>query len=325
MRRLLTNRRVLVGLALVAAIAAVALWPASVAVETAPVTTGPMMVTIDEEGETRVRERFVISAPVGGHLQRIDFEPGDRVEHGTTVLARLTPAEPPLLDARSRSELAAAVDAAQAALGQARAERDRAAAALERARGTLQRQEALLGSGVISAEEIESARTAARTAEEGLRAAEFAVSRAEYERQLARARLQQPSRPGRVIAITAPIDGVVLKRLRESEGVVPAGEPLLEIGNPGQLEVVSDLLSTDAVRVSAGDTVSIEEWGGGGTLRGRVRLVEPSGFMKVSALGVEEQRGVATPRRRLPRRGAHRRVAGAVGGAGAGGQPLPER
>jgi HlyD family secretion protein len=171
-----------------------------------------------------------------------------------------------------------------------RAERERGAATLERAQSTLRRQEELATAGLLSREELESARTAARAAEEGLRAAEFAVARTEHDLQMARARLQPTGSGGGTIDITAPIDGVVLRRYRESEGVVPAGEPLLEVGNAAALEVVADLLSTAAVRVSSGDPVRIEQWGGGRTLEGRVRRVEPSGFMKISALGVEEQR-----------------------------------
>jgi HlyD family secretion protein len=182
------------------------------------------------------------------------------------------------------------VDAATAAVGQARAERQRAATALERARSTLRRQQELMKAGAISSDDLESAETALASAEDGLRAAEFTERRAESELQLARARLSAPSASGRSVDVLSPVDGTVLRRLRESEGVVPVGEPLLEIGEPGRMEIVADLLSTDAVRVSPGAAVLIEQWGGGHTLHGRVRRVEPSGFMKVSALGVEEQR-----------------------------------
>jgi HlyD family secretion protein len=251
---------------------------------------GPMQVTVDEDGETRVRDRFVVSAPVSGRVHRIELEPGDTVMRGSTVLARITPAESPLLDPRTRSELQAGAEAASAAVGQARAERQRAATALERARSTLKRQQALLTAGAISADDLEASTTAVATAEDALRAAEFTERRAEYELQLARARLTAPSAAGRAVEIVAPIDGVVLKRMRESESVVPVGEPLLELGQSDRIEIVADLLSTDAVRVETGADVLIEQWGGGDTLHGRVRRVEPSGFMKVSALGVEEQR-----------------------------------
>lgn len=289
MWRILKNRRLLLAALVVGVILAAALWPEAIEVDIARVERGGLQVTIDEEGETRVRERFVISAPVAGRLQRIELEPGDVVRRGQ-VLARLTPAAPALLDARTRAELAAAVDAARAAAGQARAERARAAAALDRAQTSLKREETLAEVGAVSRDQLEASRAALRNAEEGHRAAEFGVARADYDLQMARARGQQPSAPGRPIEIHAPVDGVVLKRHHESEAVVPSGEPLLEVGDPGRLEVVSDLLSTDAVQVSPNDLVQMVQWGGGTPLAGRVRRVEPSGFMKVSALGVEEQR-----------------------------------
>jgi HlyD family secretion protein len=290
MRWLKKRFRLILAVLVVAAIATVAMWPKAMEVDVVPVGRGPMRVTIDEEGETRVRDRFVVSAPVTGRLQRIELEPGDTVVRGKTMVARLTPAESPLLDPRTRGELTAAVEAARAAVGQAEAERDRAAAALERARTTARRQEALASAGAIARDTLEAAQTSLKTAEEALRAAEFTVTRAEYELQLARARLQAPAASGGTVPVIAPVDGVVLKRLRESESIVPAGEPLLEIGDPARIEIVSDLLSTDAVQVTPGAPVIVEQWGGPHPLTGTVRRVEPSGFMKVSALGVEEQR-----------------------------------
>ena len=227
---------------------------------------------------------------MAGRLQRIDLKPGDPVRRGKTVVARLTPAPPTLLDARARTELTAAVDSARATLGQAQAERARTEATLERARSTLQRQERLAEAGAISTDDLESARTEVRAAEQVHKAAQFAVTVAQAQLDAARARLQRPDGASRAVDVVSPIDGVILRRFRESEAVVPAGEPLVEIGDPTAIEVVADLLSTDAVRVSAGDPVLIEQWGGGHALAGRVERVEPSGFMKVSALGVEEQR-----------------------------------
>jgi HlyD family secretion protein len=288
--RIRKHSRLAAAIVIVAGILAVALWPTAMEVDLARVERGPMQVTIDEEGETRVRERFVVSAPVSGRVERIELEPGDPVVRGKTVVARLSPAAAPLIDPRTQAELNAAVEAARAAVEQARAESRRAAAALERARSNLRRQHALLEAGVVSRDELEVAQTTLRTADEEQRAAEFTLARTEYELQLARARLKPSAAGGRALDLDAPVDGVVLKRLRESASVVPVGEPLLEIGDPGHLEVVSDLLSTDAVQVSPGDTVLMEQWGGGRPLAGRVRRVEPSGFMKVSALGVEEQR-----------------------------------
>jgi HlyD family secretion protein len=287
---ILKNPRLIAVVVVVAVILAAALWPSAMDIDIARVERGPMRVTIDEEGETRVRERFVVSAPVMGRVERIEIEPGDPVVRGKTVVARLTPAAAPLIDPRSQAELTAAVAAAGAAVGQARAERERAEATRTRAQSTLRRLEALLKAGAISGDELEAAQTSFKSSQEAVRAAEFSVARAEHELQLARARLRPSSGGGGTVAVVAPVDGVVLKRLRESASVVPVGEPLLEIGDPRSLEIVSDLLSTDAVRVKRGDAVLIEQWGGSGPLEGRVRRVEPSGFMKVSALGVEEQR-----------------------------------
>ena len=288
--RLLKNKKLIAAVVVVAGIAAAALWPEAVEVSVVTAERGPMRVTVNEDGETRVRDRFVVTAPVSGRVQRIESEPGDAVTRAQTVLARITPAQPPLLDPRTRRELEAAVQAATAAVGQARSERQRAATMVERARSTLRRQEELMKAGAIASDDLEAAETARVTAEEGQRAAEFAERRAESELQLARARLSAPGQDGRTVDVRSPVDGTVLKRLRESEGLVAAGEPLLEIGEPGRLEIVADLLSTDAVRISQGAEVLIEQWGGGQTLHGRVRRVEPSGFTKVSALGVEEQR-----------------------------------
>jgi HlyD family secretion protein len=290
MMRLLRSPRLLLTIAIVGAITAAAFWPETMVVDVVTATEGPMQVTIDEEGETRVRDRFVISAPLAGLITRIELEPGDEVRRKATVLVRMMAQEAPLLDPRTRTELGAAVEAARAAVGQAQAERGRAAASLARARSALERQKSLAEAGLVARDDLEAAQTAVTTADEAARAAEFAVSRAEYELQLSRARMQSPAGGGANIQITAPIDGVVLKRLRESAGVVAAGEPLLEIGDANQLEIVSDLLSTDAVRVPAHAEVLIDRWGGAHPLQGRVRRVEPSGFMKISALGVEEQR-----------------------------------
>jgi len=229
MWRSLRNWRILTTAVVVLTIFGVALWPAAIEVDVTQAQRGPLQVTIDEEGQTRVRERFQVSAPVAGRLQRIELEPGDPVMRGHTVLARINPAQPTLLDARMQAELTAAVESARAAEGQARAERARAAAALARAQSSLRRQQELADSGTISRDDLEVAQTALMTAEEAVKAAGFNVSRTEYDLQVARARLQQPSAAGRPVEIVSPIDGVVLKRMRESEAVVPAGEPLIEV------------------------------------------------------------------------------------------------
>jgi HlyD family secretion protein len=208
------------------------------------------------------------------------------------VVARLRPAPPALLDARSLAEARAAAEAAQDAVGRARAERDRARAADDRAHSDLERSLRLFEQGIVAKDEWEARQTDARAAGEALRAAEFAVGVAEDEEQRARSRLLQgsPSARGRVVEVGSPVDGVVLRRVRESEAVVPVGDALIEVGDPLKLEIVSDLLSTDAVRTRPGQEVLIEQWGGDKPLLARVRRVEPSGFLKISALGVEEQR-----------------------------------
>jgi HlyD family secretion protein len=291
MRKLLFNRRVLISVAVVGGLLAVALWPRSVAVETAVVTRGPLMVTIDEEGVTRVRDRFVVSSPVGGRVLRIELEPGDTVKRGQ-IVARVRAETPPLLDERTRAEAQAAIESARAALGRARAEEQRARATLAQLQRELTRIRELARGRVVSAQELEAREAEARVAEESVNAAVFAVQAATSELQRAQARLAPPAadQSGRVVSVTSPADGVVLKRLRESESVVPPGDPLVEIGDPHQLEIVADLLSTDAVRVKPGARTIIEQWGGEKPLEARVRRIEPAGFTKISALGVEEQR-----------------------------------
>lgn len=288
--RFLKNKRLIAGVLVVIGIIAAAMWPSSVQVGVTQVMRGSMQVTIDEDGVTRIRERFAVSAPVSGRLQRVELEPGDPVVGGKTVVARLTTAESPLLDPRTRGELTAGVEAARAAVGQAQAERARAATELDRARTTLRRQQELMKAGAIASDALDAAETAVMAAQEAQRATEFTVSRTEYELELARARLQAPPAAGRAIEVVAPVSGVILKRFRESETVVPVGDPIVEIGDPSRIEIVADLLSTDAVRISPGAEVLIEQWGGNEPLKGKVRRIEPAGFMKVSALGVEEQR-----------------------------------
>ncbi|MEM9554191.1 MAG: HlyD family efflux transporter periplasmic adaptor subunit [Acidobacteriota bacterium] len=269
--------------------------PAPLAVDLASVERGPLEVTLDEEGETRVRDRYVVSAPLAGRVLRVELEPGDPVTAGTTRLATFQPSDPTLLDARAEAEARARVRAADASLGLARAERERAAAELDFAQAELRRIERLAADEIVSTERLDSAALSARTRQEALEAAEFAVRTAEHELELARATLLRGSgggsdADGEPIVLTAPIDGVVLKRLQESEAVVAAGTPLLELGDPRRLEIVADFLSTDAVQIDSGDAVRIEQWGGEHAINGRVRRVEPSGFTKISALGVEEQR-----------------------------------
>lgn len=292
MLRLLRNVRLWLAILVVAGLLAVALWPKTVPVETTTVARGPLLVTVDEEGRTRVRDRFVVAAPVSGRILRIELEPGDEVRAGD-VVAQIRPEAPTLLDTRSRAEAEAALASARASSGRFRAEEQRARAALAQAERELARVRMLVAESLGTAQQLEAREADVRTIQEQVTAASFAARAAEAEVERAQARLAPPAPPdrgGRVVPVTSPVDGVVLKRVRESETVVPAGDALVEVGNPRQLEIVVDLLSLDAVRVKPGARVLVEQWGGDTTLDARVRRIEPSGFTKISALGVEEQR-----------------------------------
>jgi HlyD family secretion protein len=225
-------------------------------------------------------------------MRRIELEPGDPVVAGKTVLARFQPADPVLLDARTRAELQARVRAAEAAIGQARAERERIRAELAFAQTEFKRAQKLLEERVIAARELEVTERQVKTLERALQSGDFAVRTAEYQLQVARSSLLQSTsdRGPTLIPLYSPVNGVVLRKLQESETVVPTGQPLLEVGNLQDMEIVSDLLSSAAVAVAPGQPAHIEQWGGDRPLRGRVRRKEPSGFTKISALGVEEQR-----------------------------------
>jgi HlyD family secretion protein len=285
------SRRVLIAAAVVGGLLAVALWPRAAPVEVGPVTRGPLIVTVDEEGVTRVRDRFVVSSPLAGRIVRIELEPGDTVTRGQAV-ARVRPQGPPLLDARTRAEAQAEIERARAALGRARAEEQRMRATQDLAERELKRARELAEEQLLASQELEAREADARVAAESVNAAAYAVKAAGSELERALARLSSPGSDSgdRVVIVNAPVDGVVLRRLRESEAVVPAGEPLLEIGDPHRIEIVSDLLSSDAVQVKPGARAIIEQWGGDQTLAARVRRIEPAGFTKISALGVEEQR-----------------------------------
>ena len=275
-------------------VGALAIWafgPSAVPADFADVTRGTLQVTVNEEGRTRVRDRFVVSAPLPGRMKRIDLDPGDPVVAGKTVLAQFEPSAPTLLDVRTRAELEARSKAAGSALGGARADRERIRAELEFAEAELKRAHSLVEQKVIAPRELELVERQAEALRRSLQSAEFGVTTAEHELELARASLIQ-NRSGATSAIPlySPVDGVVLRVVQESAAVVPTGQPLLEVGDVANLEIVSDLLSSAAVKVKPGQPVLIEQWGGDHPLNGSVRLVEPSGFTKISALGVEEQR-----------------------------------
>jgi HlyD family secretion protein len=282
---------VLLLLGLVAAIAS-AYRPRPVAVDVEEVTRGPLEVTVTEPGRTRVKDRYVITSPLGGELDRITLRPGDAVEAGQ-VVARLGSLAPPLLDARSRAQADAQVRAAVAARQQAEAGLERARTALEFARTEVQRQRQLAAAGSTPERTLETAVFEERSRAQEVASAQSAVLIAEQQLEMARAargRLDQRPEGHEHFEIRAPVKGWVLRVMQESEGTVVAGTPLMELGDPQVLEVVVDVLSQDAVRIHPGARVSIEHWGGDSPLQGRVTRVEPSAFTRTSALGVEEQR-----------------------------------
>ncbi len=284
-----------VGLAIVAAIV-YALWPKPIPVDFDSVVRGPMEVTVDEEGKTRIKERYVVSAPLAGRLRRIELKAGDRVEAGKTLLAVIEPSDPALLDVRSQAEAVARVKAAEASASQAGPNLERAKTALEFAQSDHRRIRQLRERGGSTQQDEENAELLVRTRTEELKSAQFAEQIANYELELAKAALvhtrpdgQSTSEPTN-FEIRSPIDGRVLRVLEESAGIVAPGKGLVTVGDPRDLEVETDVLSSDSVAIKPGAPVRFEHWGGDYPLHGIVRLIEPAGFTKISALGVEEQR-----------------------------------
>ena len=270
-------------------------WPQPVDVDVVPVHRGSLEVTVNDDGETRIREKYIISAPLAGKTLRIELHAGDVVEQGVTELVRIEPGDPNLLDARTRAEYAARVRAAQAALNQAKAIVQRAKEALELADHEYARSTKLLAERAISRGEFDTAEHRRHIAAADLNSAELAVKVAQFELEIAEAALSRSDSPTtepsfEPIRLVSPIDGQVLRVFHEDAGIVAPGTALLELGDPRDLEIEIDVLSTDGVRVQPGDKVYIEHWGGPNTLEAVVRLVEPSAFLKVSALGVEEKR-----------------------------------
>jgi HlyD family secretion protein len=262
-----------------------------VEVEVGSVSEGPFRATVEEDGRTRVRERYVVSVPLAGRVLRLGVKAGDAVEANGRV-ATLLPSLPQLLDPRTRRELEERVGAAEATIEEADVRRERAQAQALQAQADVQRVRTLQQRGVAAIQQLEREELSLRFAERDLRAAELRKHAAEHELNQARALLRRYNEPdaGEGWEITAPVSGRILRVAQESETVVPAGSPLVEIGNPDDLEAIVDVLTTDAVAIRPGAAVEITHWGGPEDLRGRVRLVEPSAVTKVSALGVEEQR-----------------------------------
>lgn len=274
-----------------AAVLAWAFRPEPVAVEVARAVRGRVEVTVDAEGRTRIKDRYVVAAPLAGRLLRVELKPGDPVEAGRTVVAAIEPSDPELLDPRARALAEARVKAAEAVLARTTPLLDQARTARDYARTTLERAERLFAEKTLSHQELDAAEERERIAGEALRAAEFAAQIAAFELEQARAVLGAGAdAPATRLEVKAPISGRVLRVWQESSTVVAPGTRLLELGDPANLEVEIEALSSDAVRVAPGARVWLEQWGGETPLPARVRVVEPSAFRKISALGVEEQR-----------------------------------
>lgn len=270
--------------------------PQPVQVDLASVNRGTLVRSVVEEGKTRVKEVFLVSAPIPGLMRRIEIHAGDPVVAADTVVAQIEPGDPSLLDARTEAEAKAGVRAAEANQRFAAAAVQRAEAELDFARAELQRYEQLAERDSISANELEAAQRRARIAAAAFEEAQAGLRARSSELEQAQARLMEPGGARTrdddcdCVDVHSPVSGAVLQVLNESEGVVSAGTPLIEVGDPRQLEIVVDLLSTDAVRVAPGQRVAVEAWGGDIPLDAVVRRVEPFAFTKVSALGIEEQR-----------------------------------
>ena len=271
-----------------------ALRTSPIAVETGTITRGPLTVTVLEEGKTRIRHRYLITPPVAGYLNRVPLRAGDRIEAGKTVLATVQPQPAGFLDPRARAEAEARVKASEAALMQRETQIERARAALDLAQKEVVRARELKKSGAIATKDWDTAESQVSMLARDLNTAQFAMQVSEFELAQARAALNQVQTPvtenSDPLKIIAPVNGYVLNVFEESARMIMAGMQIMEVGDHTDLEAEIELLSSDAVGVQPGADVSIEQWGGEVPLRGKVTVVEPGGYTKISALGVEEQR-----------------------------------
>lgn len=297
-------KRIVLGLILVAIVAVLtwAMWPKPVPVEVAAVGHSPLTVTVDEDGRARVEDRYLVTAPLAGTLARIELRAGDDVLAGA-IVARVAPLPAPLLDPRTRTELAGRRDIARAQLRQASSTVERAKVASDFAEREVERTRTLTRRDALAPAELERAQLTAEMAARDLLSARFAATVAAAEVETSDRLLARLGKAtGQDVDVVSPIAGEVLRVVAQSEGVVGPGSPLLELGDPARLEIVVDVLTADAVAIKPGATVVIDGWGGA-PLAGQVRRIEPSATTRVSALGVEEQRvdvivGLVTPRER---------------------------
>jgi len=288
-----TRNKIILGI-LIAALAALSAWalrPQPVAVETAEVARGAFEQTVSDDGKTRVRDRYVIAAPLAGRVERVRLEPGDAVKQGQ-VVALLTPTAPALLDARTARELQERIGAAEAQFARAKAETQKVQAQRDQSRADFDRQARLSQQGFVSATVLEQAGLSLKTMERALDAARFAEDAAGHDFAQTRAALTRyrSGAPGPKWEVTSPVSGSVLKVAQKSESPVALGAPLLEIADARSLEAVVDVLSQESVGIRPGMPARLELGAGVPALAARVRLVEPAAFTKISALGVEEQR-----------------------------------
>ncbi len=265
--------------------------PKPLFVDVVPVEFSRLLVSLDAEGKTRVRERHLVLAPIAGLLARIELHPGDSVEEGVEI-ARIQPMVSPLLDSQARATAEARLRAAEDARRQGEGNVERAQAALDLARTEFQRTRTLVEQNVASRQQLERADYELRNADVGLRTARFAAQVAAHEVESARAALGliQAGRGGGVFLIRSPIKGSVLRVERESEGAVASGTPLMELGDLNEIEVVADVLTRDVRALREGMPTVVSDWGSAKVLQGRVRRIEPAAFTRISPLGVEEQR-----------------------------------
>ncbi len=268
------------------------LWPKPITIETGTAVLGPLTVRVSEEGKTRVKNRYVIAAPVAGKMRRVALKPGDEVTAGDTLVTTIEPTASALLDPRARTQAEAAVQMREASRRQATEALEARRAALKLADTDRDRMRAMTRTGSMA--DSDRDRMEADSAMKGaeFRAAEFFLQVTDYELAQARAALTPPASAtaGELVQVKSPVSGRVLKVMQESEMVVSPGTQILEIGDPTDIEIEAEILSRDAVTIQPGDSVEVDQWGGENPLKGRVRRVEPAAFTKISALGVEEQR-----------------------------------
>ena len=268
------------------------LWPQPVLIETGVVTRSALTVRVAEEGKTRVRNRYVVAAPVAGKMRRVTLKPGDPVTAGTTVLTAIEPVAAPLLDPRARTQAEALVALHEASRGRAGEALAAANTALQLTVADRDRMLAVRQQGSLSESDRDRMKAEALIKAAEVRAAEFALQVSAYELAQARAALDRPANnsSNNLLEVKSPVTGCVLKVMQESETIVAPGSQILEIGDPSDIEIEAEILSRDAVTIAPGATVEIDQWGGDQPLGGRVRRIEPAAFTKISALGVEEQR-----------------------------------